>query len=87
MVFAFSTTVLSAEQVGLATGSLSSSRAFQGVSSGFAIFCMVVHALIIVVVAILYLSLFILNFMQTLRDLAVRKQKRRIWAGQRGRDV
>jgi hypothetical protein len=80
IVFAFSTTVLSALQVGLATDTLGSSKVLQDTSLAVVVMCFVGLAVIVAVVSALYAGLFVFFLVTSLSNTAVRTQKRRIWA-------
>lgn len=81
VVFAFCTTLLSALQVGLATDFLGSSETLQVVSSGSALFSLLVLGATVVLIFALCIGLFVFFLVKTLANTAVREQKRRIWAG------
>lgn len=76
LAFAFCTTILSALQVALATDTLSASAAVQKLSYAVTIFCLAAVAAIILVVTVLYVTLFVFNVARTVRHKTRQEQRR-----------
>lgn len=79
IVFAFLSTVLSALQVGLATGQLNGEAAYQSMSVGFAILCFTIPLAFAVVVGWIFATVFLMHLFQTLRFNSDLERKRVVW--------
>lgn len=76
LAFAFCTTILSALQVALATDTLATSAAVQKLSYTVTILCLAAVAVIILVVTVLYVTLFVFNVSHTVRHKTRQEQRR-----------
>jgi uncharacterized membrane protein len=84
-VLAYMVLVLTAMQVGLATGSLEGNEAFQTASYGFTVFVIVGSLAAVIIVFTVFLFLFIYNWIQTVRykkvrQLELRRRNRKVAA-------
>ncbi|KIW72761.1 hypothetical protein PV04_00936 [Phialophora macrospora] len=79
IVFAFLSTVLSALQVGLATGRLVGESAYQALSVGFACLCITIPVVFALAVAWIFVAVFLVHLFETLRFNSHLEQRRLSW--------
>jgi hypothetical protein len=77
VVFAYITIVLTAMQVGLATGNLSQDSRFQAASYGFAVFSIMVPVIMVGIVLLLFVVLFTGNLLSTIVNLSRRRRSQK----------